>query len=58
MPVAGSFCQNRTFALSFVNDLIWVGSRHGADRATKGGFALILKNSCRAAIDPGPVIAH
>jgi hypothetical protein len=35
-----------------INDRRWVGSRHGSDRAADGGFASLLKNSCRSAVDP------
>jgi hypothetical protein len=32
--------------------LTMVGSRHGSDRVASGGFASLLKKSCRSASDP------
>jgi hypothetical protein len=48
----GGFWHNQTFNLVDVNDRLWVGSRHGSDRAANGCFAPLLTNSCRSAIDP------
>lgn len=48
----GGFERNRALNLSLVNDRVWLGSGNGSDRAADGGFASLLKNSCRSASDP------
>jgi hypothetical protein len=42
----------QTINLAIVNDRVWVESRRGSDRVADGGFAPLLKNSCRSASDP------
>uniref|UniRef100_UPI0035933F68 hypothetical protein n=1 Tax=Blastomonas sp. TaxID=1909299 RepID=UPI0035933F68 len=44
--------QKQPSAPISLNDLLWVGSRHGSDRAANGGFAPLSKNSCGSANDP------
>jgi hypothetical protein len=48
----GGFWGNQSFKAAAANDQVWVGSRHGSDRAADGRFARLLKISCQSAIDP------
>jgi hypothetical protein len=53
---SGSNCLERTFLVPDVYGALWVGIRHNSDRAASGGFAPLLKNSCRSANDPKAAI--